>query len=487
MQTEFLARPETEVFFGGEAGGGKSFALLIDATRYCARARYTAVIFRRTYPDLEDLMHKAINIYCAPGLEAKFNASKHLFTFPTGARIKFSHLQHIKDIYSHQGQEYDYIGFDELPQFPKLAYTYLFSRLRGPDPEIERYIRGTGNPDGEGLLWVKSRFIDPLEPLETGWFLTSGDFDRKVARGTPESVSRAFIPSIRQENRALMDADPNYEARLNQLPEQQKRALKFGIWQLFDRPEQLIKSEWWQAAVDGKNKRQDENQPFAIGADFAHMGDDKSVIILGRGNRPFKATWWPQTRTTEFAEHLIDAMKPFGYQVRAAVDTVGPGAGVYDDITKYHQAYADRVEAVTHKDDAFDWQYVGKVEFDNVRSQMLWKLRQDFEAGAIDLSAFKTEEGWFEHFGTLQEEALAHTYKIQNGKLKVIPKDELKKAEKLGRSPDFLDALALWNWVRDGHGLGSAWAPPAEAKHRDYGIEEFEASEDAYTAEGAYT
>lgn len=465
FQTCFLERGETEVFYGGEAGGGKSYALLLDATRYVNEATYSAIIFRRTFPDLEDLMHLAQEIYTAAGIGATFNGSRHLFTFPSGARIRFSHLQHINDIYTHQGQAYDYIGFDELPQFPKLAYVYLFSRLRGSNPRIRRYIRGTGNPDGEGVLWVKARFIDCLVPLQPKWFLTVGNYDREVPIGTPEAISRCFVPSVRAENRVLMDNDPAYEARLNQLPESQKLALKYGKWITLDQPNQVVQSEWWQKALDGRNKHVDGR--YAIGADFAHLGADKSVIIQGKGNRVFKVESWARTRTTEFANLLAERMHAWGYQGHAGVDAVGPGIGVYDDLLAHHPKLADRIEPCVQKDPEYDTKHQLQYQFDNLRSQMWWKFREDMEHGRIDLSSLQSEEGYFDDLNRLQEEVLSHRYEIRSGKILICSKMWLREAENLGRSPDFADALVIWNWVRDRHGFG--WTGFEEHGGMDYG------------------
>jgi hypothetical protein len=79
---------------------------------------------------------------------------------------------------------------------------------------------------------------------------------------------------------------------------------------------------------------------------------------------------------------------------------------------------------------------------------MWWKFKSDMENGNIDLSAFQTEEGYFDDFKIMEEEVLAHTFRVYNGKLIVLPKDELRKIEHLGRSPDFADALVIWNWAR---------------------------------------
>lgn len=443
------------MFYGGEAGGGKSAALLIDAVYQVNIPYYSAIIFRRTYPDLEGLINLARQWYVPCG--ATYNESKHLFTWKNGSRIKFGHMQYVKDIYSHQGQEYDYIGFDELPQFPKLAYTYLFSRLRGANPDIKRMMRGTGNPDGEFLLWVKNRFFDPMDPMRVGYFKTINDKDVKVAKGTVGCISRKFIPCIRAENRILMDADPEYENRLDQLPEDKKRALKLGLWTMQDKPNQLIHSDWWDNALEGKNEFQD-NGKYTIGADFGtHQGVDKSVEFLGIGNKPYRCRYWPKTKAPEFAMILAETASSVDRgNVMIGVDSIGPGCGVADDLEVHHNCN-DILDRCSHKDPRFDARYIGEIQFDNLRSQMWWKFKLDMEAGDIDLSAFTqkphedSDQGYFDEFNTLQEDILAHTFRVYNGKLIVIPKHDLKKPEILGRSPDFGDALVIWNWTRRHH------------------------------------
>jgi hypothetical protein len=479
MQSEFLACWETEVFYGGQAGGGKSQALLIDALRGVGHKAYKAVIFRRTYPDLEELLHRAIQIYCSHGLWAKYNAQSHTFVFPSGAWIKFRHINHPKDVYKYQGQEYDYIGFDELPQFPRFVYLYMFSRLRGRDATMKRYIRGTGNPDGEGMLWVKERFIDKISPLESGWFITGrGDSDILVSPGTPEAVSRCFVPCVRAENEFLNLEE--YEAHLNLLPEAQRQALKLGQWTLPDRPEQLIQGRWLEASLRG-------DAPFngvthwGIGMDYAREGGDKTVILTGRGNQPRRVEWWPRTSTVEAAELLAKRLEIYGNRVVAGIDTIGPGAGVIDTIRTLGTPpgkYRSKCLAMDHKDHTFDERYrkafKGRYKFDNLRSQMLWKLREDFEYKRIDLSFLQSAEGYFDGLNMLTQELLAHTYEITGaGHISIISKDDLRKPDILGRSPDFSDALAIWNFVRDKRRDTSTTANVEADKKVDYNLGEF--------------
>jgi len=462
FQMDFCQASDKEVFTGGEAGGGKSLLLVLEATRYIHEAYYSAIIFRRTFPQLEMLISEARQIYIPLG--AKFNESKHNFVWPNGAIIKFRSLQYIKDVYNYQGHAYDYIGFDELPHFPLFAYLYLFSRLRGINPRIKRYMRSTGNPDGQFVAWVKHRFVDSLPPNCTRYFKRINDRDVEVPKDTPFCSARRFIPCIRNQNVALKEGDPEYEANLEMLPEATKRALKDGKWDVQDKLDQLVAGKWWEDSLNGKNEYVSDGL-FTVGCDFGHTGVDLSVELLGEGNRPYRFRSWNITKTTEMAQILADtADSVHKGRLSLGVDCIGPGAGVGDDLETHHAEVARYMERCTHKDPLYAPRYKGEIEFDTLRSQMCWKLREDFRDGNIDMSAFMNKalkqdnltelqksEGYFDDFFMLSEEVMAITYRIFNGKLIVLPKSELKKPENLGRSPNYFDALVIWNWVRRHH------------------------------------
>ncbi len=230
-QVEFMSRPEDEVFYGGAAGGGKSDALVIEALRQIDKPEYNAIIFRKTYKQLDEIIKKSQRYYRIAEPRAKYNASTHVWTFPSGATIHFGSMPHKDSYFDYQGRSYAYIGFDELTHFTWDEYSYMFSRNRADGPGIKSYIRATGNPGGIGHGWVKERFITSMPPDTTKVF--------KEEVETPDggkitvSMSRRFVPSLVFDNKALLANDPKYLADLASLPEAKKKALLYGDWNSF--------------------------------------------------------------------------------------------------------------------------------------------------------------------------------------------------------------------------------------------------------------
>ena len=130
-QTEFLAASEREVLYGGAAGGGKTFSLIVDPLRYCNNSNMNGLILRRTNDELREIIHKSQELYPKAFPGAKWMEKKSQWTFPSGARIWMTYLEQEKDVLRYQGQAFTYIGFDELTQYrTPYAWDYLRSRLR---------------------------------------------------------------------------------------------------------------------------------------------------------------------------------------------------------------------------------------------------------------------------------------------------------------------------------------------------------------------
>lgn len=226
-----MSRPEYESLYGGAAGGGKSDAMVIEALRQVEIPYYKALILRKTYPELAELIDKTQSYYPRMCPRARYNASNHTWTFPSGAKIIFGAMQHTKDRQKYQGRAFDFIGFDELTHFTYEEYSYLFSRNRPNGPGTRVYIRATANPGNVGHAWVKQRFITPAPPMtpisETvEWLDPDGNKHQRVQK-------RIFVPSTVYDNQALMENDPDYVARLASMPEAERNALLYGDWDSF--------------------------------------------------------------------------------------------------------------------------------------------------------------------------------------------------------------------------------------------------------------
>lgn len=494
IQELYVSSQVDEVGGFGKKGWGKSWSILHECVHDIQEKDFSAVIFRRTSTDFEDLWNKA-RIHFA-GFDPDPNETKHTFTFPSGARLKFAHLQHIKDVFTYNGQEYQLIVFDELPQFPMMPYLFMFSCLRGTNPRIQKRIRATGNPMGEGMLQVKARFFDQLKPTivtdageiikgDVGWFKSFNNRDMRASKEIERDLfqlckepdwaelkskdpilapylSREWFFGERSHNVDLMKGDPGYEARLDQLPEKEKRAFKYGIFEVTDQEDQLISAEWWEAAINGKNAYKPGKKAFGI--DYAEMGKDKSVNVEGEGNRPYKVQEWDYVAHPEMARIIRDDI--YGqngkFQIHGGLDTVGTGAGVYTSLIELGDVFAERTDPIRYKDPEFDAKYdaaVIKYHFNNIQDQVMWKLREDFQAGDIDLSMLTSPDHFYDNMHLLQEEVLAFWFDERGGKIAISPANDLRKPQRtnksgmvvpcLGRSPDRAKALAIWNWCRN--------------------------------------
>lgn len=236
-QTRFLAATEQEVLYGGAAGGGKSYAMIADPVRYFSNPHARMLLVRRSTEELRELISVSKQLYpqAIPGI--KFMERDKTWVAPNGATLWMSYLDRDDDVMRYQGQAFNWIGFDELTQWPSpYAWNYMRSRLRSTKSSgLPLFMRATSNPGGPGHAWVKRHFIDPNTPGKAFW---ATDEDGEVitwpkghSREGEPLFKRKFIPATLFDNPYLSE-DGMYEANLLSLPEHQRRQLLEGDWDI---------------------------------------------------------------------------------------------------------------------------------------------------------------------------------------------------------------------------------------------------------------
>ena len=236
-QTDFLAASEQEVLYGGAAGGGKSYAMVADPVRYFNNPQSRGLLVRRSTEELRELISVSKQLYpkAIPGI--KFMERDKTWVAPSGATLWMSYLDRDDDVMRYQGQAFNWIGLDELTQWPSpFAWNYMRSRLRATSAsKLPLYMRATTNPGGPGHFWVKKTFIDPA-PANTSFHATDehGEiiaWPKGHSREGEPLFKRRFIPANLFNNPYLAE-DGMYEANLLSMPEHQRRQLLDGDWSI---------------------------------------------------------------------------------------------------------------------------------------------------------------------------------------------------------------------------------------------------------------
>lgn len=245
-QEQFLKSNADIVFYGGAAGGGKTYAILLEPLYDVHDPNFGAVIFRRTTKQVTSeggLWDTAIDLYTPLGVKTR--QDNLTMSFPSGAKVTFAHMEHEKNRLDWQGSQIPLICFDELTHFTWKQFTYLLSRNRSANFSGKSRVRATLNPDSDH--WVRS-FIDwyidehgfaiPERSGVVRYFVIENDIviwadtaeeliDKDDSR-LPKSFT--FISSSLKDNKILMENDPGYLATLQSLTRVERAQLLDGNW-----------------------------------------------------------------------------------------------------------------------------------------------------------------------------------------------------------------------------------------------------------------
>ena len=196
--------------YGGARGGGKTWSFirksLLLAFRYSG---IQILIIRREYDQLENPIIKPM-LKLLPSSIHNYNKTDHLLTLANGSLIKFSNMPDYSAAVEgkFQGNSWDVLFIDEATQFLESEFRGLAATVRG-DNGFPKRIYLSCNPGGVGHFWVKRLFVD-----------RNFHEDEK-----PEDY--VFIPATVDDNKNI---NKDYIDQLNNLPEDIRRAHRFGDW-----------------------------------------------------------------------------------------------------------------------------------------------------------------------------------------------------------------------------------------------------------------
>ena len=277
-QRIFHASKANEVLYGGAAGGGKTKALVMDAFFRCLKSPgTTAVVFRRTFRELEDTdIKEAKSSY--PSSLATYNAGRHEFALVNGSQILFRHCEHESDKFNYSGIEIQFLYFDELTSFEQTVYDFLKTRLRAKKSlGVVPIVRSASNPGNIGHGWVKKMFVDAGEYMS----IQEQDIYSETLHKS-KKVRTQYIPALATENPFITE---DYIFELEQKPEALRMALLNGDWDSFEgqvfteftnKPEHY-KDRLWTHVIDS----------FIIPPDWPrYMSFDHGY------SKPFACLWW---------------------------------------------------------------------------------------------------------------------------------------------------------------------------------------------------
>ena len=241
-QTKFASCPTWECLLHGNRGGGKTDSLLMDFAKGVGKgfgADYRGLILREATTELGDVIAKSEKWFPRMFPGAKFNSHIKKWKFKDGETLWFNYARVLKDYDQYHGHEYPWIGWEELTNHPVSdVYLKLMSCSRSSNPGIVPRVRATCNPSGPGHAWVKMRFIDAIpegrilrEPVEIEYL---DNATGKIVKET-KIITRTHVYADMMDNKALLEADPLYRAKMMQMTqddEMLRKAWIQGSWNL---------------------------------------------------------------------------------------------------------------------------------------------------------------------------------------------------------------------------------------------------------------
>ncbi len=481
-QTRAYFHPAHELLVGGAGGGGKTDLLLgLGVT-----AHHNSVIFRREYTQFSGargLVERSDEIL---GGIARWNGQRKVWSgIPViedkndSRKLEFGAVQYRHSVNRFKGRPHDLKAFDELTEFTEYQYTFLSAWARTIIPDQRVRVVGASNPpahqEGEWVIrrwgaWLDPQHSNPAKPGETRWFATIDGKSVEVETGDPiewktEVIypqSRSFIPARVTDNPYLMET--GYDQVLSGLPEPLRSQLLYGDFTVgtIDDPWQVIPTDWVRQAQARWEKRERPDTPMtALGVDPARGGGDETVMAPRYDNYFDELIVYPGRMTPDgpHVAGLIINTIDLNSAVSVNLDVVGIGSSVYDSVLLFLDVEPEEGEeeteplfqinpvnfgAGTHARDKS-----GQLAMANIRAAAYWALREALDPVTGDDLALPPDTQ------LLADLVVPKWRPTARG---VVIESKESVSERLGRSPDRGDAVALSLWMGGVGGMNWAFA-----------------------------
>lgn len=283
-QSFFLACDTEEAIYEGTRGPGKTDALLMDFFQEVGKgwgSAWKGVLFRRTYPELGDVIEKSKKWFNELSPGAVYNEAKNEWRFPTKEKLLFRHFLREADYWAYHGHAYPWIGWEELTTWPDMGgYKRMKSCSRSTKKGMPKRVRATTNPYGPGHNVVKEYFHLPIAG-DKPFHIITGLKDKDGEKMPDRAAFRGRL----MENKILLHADPGYIPRLRSAArsEAELKAWMEGDWNIvaggmFD--------DVWDDSVHVWNR---------IGWDYIPSTWRIDRSFDWGSSKPFSVGWWAQS------------------------------------------------------------------------------------------------------------------------------------------------------------------------------------------------
>jgi len=440
-----------ELFYGGQAGGGKSDLEI----GLALTAHHRSLVLRRTNKEALGLVERIAEIV---GNRDGWSGQQGIWRFDDFT-VEIGGCQLEDDKQRYKGSPHDLICFDEVSDFSESQYTFIIGWNRSTKPGQRCRIVAAGNPPTrpEGLwvlkrwaAWLDPNHPSPAKPGELRWY-TTGDEGLEIEVGGPgphliggewiKARSRTFIPAKLSDNPDLAATD--YAATLAALPEELRAAYRDGRFDLGlkDAAYQVIPTAWVRMAQERWTDQPPSGIPMcAMGVDASGGGTDPMIISKRYGG------WYDKNSIIPAKEIPIESAGRYCagvvvMQRRDGAEVIVDLGGGYGS-SMYEQLHENGIKAIGYKgaEKGFGKTLCGRFTFSNNRSAAIWRFREALDPGQPGGSSIMLPPS-----ATLLADLTAPTYEPDSKTITVESKK--KVCERLGRSTDEGDAVIM-AWTR---------------------------------------